>query len=232
MVKQSAPVDNKKQIVKLLHSISGRYSLYQVFSDWIEVSAIAIRNACTLIRDDVWEKREKRYFDIIENYTDDERTGFAKMLALLTKEFERELREKCLTDVLGEIYMEMEAGNKHLGQVFTPYSLALLCAKLVIDDNTEIVPFLEPCCGGGSMVIAIAQELLESGKDYRWMMRGICQDLDSNCVHMCYVQLSLLGIDAVIARGDALADPYPETLNAKYTEERLWRTPRNMGMIF
>ena len=226
------PISNKKQMVKLLRSISGRYSLYQVFSDWIEVSAIAIRNACTLIHDGVWEEREKRYLDIIKRYEPDEQKGFVKMLALLVEEFEQELEEKKLTDVLGEVYMEMEAGNKHLGQSFTPSSLAILCATLTIDEDTDIVPFLEPACGGGAMVIAAAQRLLELGKNYQRMMRGVCQDLDSNCVHMCYVQLSLLGIDAVIARGDSLTDPYPETLNAKYAEDRLWRTPRNMGLIF
>lgn len=221
-----------KEIVKTINSLSGRYSQYQIFADWVELSAIAIQNHCVLDRGEVWQKREQRYLDIEKQYSKDEMGMFAKLLALLIEEFEEELKNKQLTDVLGTIYMELNYGNKHLGQVFTPYSLSMLCATLSIDEDTSDVPFLEPACGGGSMVIAVAQRLLDLGKNYQRIMHGICQDLDIKCVHMCYVQLSLLGIDAVIARGDSLTDPYPEIGNAKYTEDRLWRTPRNTGLIF
>lgn len=220
--------DNKKAIVKKIQDLSGRRSPYQIFSDWLEMCAIAIQNSCVLDHDEVWEKREQRYKDVAKQYNSEEQNVFAEILALLTDEFELEIEEKQLTDVLGEIYMELNYGNKNLGQVFTPYSLSQLCAEIVVDENEEEVSFLEPSCGGGSMVIAVAQKLLELNKNYQRMMRGVCQDLDDKCVRMCYVQLSLLCIDAIVVQGDSLTDPYRKG----YPKERVWRTPRNTGLIF
>ena len=45
---------------------------------------------------------------------------------------------------------------------------------------------------------------------------------------MCYVQLSLLGIDAVVVQGDTLCDPYTGN---NYPRSRIFRTPNNMGLL-
>ena len=45
---------------------------------------------------------------------------------------------------------------------------------------------------------------------------------------MCYVQLSLFGINAVVVQGDTLAEPYT---GDSYPQNRVFRTPRNMGLL-
>ena len=77
------------------------------------------------------------------------------------------------------------------------------------------------------MIIAAAQTLKEKGVDYQRKMRVVAQDLDWKGVYMCYLQLSLLGIDAVVAQGDTLCEPY---VNG-YPAERVLMTPARMGML-
>ena len=217
----------KAFIVKSIQSMSGKYTRYQIFQDWVECSALAITNNCELIHDDVWNEREECYKQIMNKYELKERQTLSAMFQALIDEFDERLEQKNLTDVLGEIYMELGAGNKNLGQVFTPYCLALMCAKLALDDGSEDFTFNEPACGGGVMIIGVAQNLLEKGINYQRKMHGVCQDLDRNCVFMCYVQLSLLGIDAIVVQGDTIRDPY----HINYPKERMYRTPKNTGML-
>lgn len=218
---------NEQIIVKGIQNLSGKYSSNQIFFDWVECSAIAIQNNCVLFHDDVWNKREQRYKEIMNKYTLDERLQFSEMFRLLVDEFEERVNQKNLDYTLGKIYMESNAGNKHIGQFFTPFNLSLACAKSVVNDFEDKITLNEPSCGAGGLVVAVAQVFLENGANYQRKMKVVCQDLDCNCVHMCYLQLSLLGIDAIIVQGDTLCDPY----HPNYPKERTWRTPRNTGLL-
>ena len=104
--------------------------------------------------------------------------------------------------MLGEVYMESIGGNKNSGQFFTPYSVSLATARLTlpdtIDENKKL-SLCEPTCGSGGMVIAAAQVLQEKGINYQRVLDVVCQDLDWTAVYMCYVQLSLLGVKAIVA---------------------------------
>lgn len=69
----------KKEIESIISRISGKYSPYQVFSDWIQCCAISISNAMVMIEDKTYRDREKEYVAIINKYSDDEKAEFAKM---------------------------------------------------------------------------------------------------------------------------------------------------------
>ena len=43
-------------IVDSIKAISGKYTPYQVFSDWVTMSAMAISNACNMIHDSTYER--------------------------------------------------------------------------------------------------------------------------------------------------------------------------------
>ena len=77
------------------------------------------------------------------------------------------------------------------------------------------------------MIIAFADILKRKGFNYQKCMKVVAQDLDWKGVYMCYVQLSLLGIDAVVVQGDTLKEPYTDN----YPRSRIFRTPRNMGLL-
>lgn len=217
-------MDRKKDIIKIINSIAGKYSAYEVFTDWIRCFALSISNSCQVIHDKVWKDREQLYLDTIKRYTIKEVIKFVEMRDLLI-----ETLEDNPTDVLGQIYMESGMGSKAAGQFFTPYHLSELCAKLALPEADEegLYRINEPSCGGGGMIIAAAVALKEKGVDYQRKMRVVAQDLDWKGVYMCYLQLSLLGINAICVQGNTLSEPY----RRDYPPERVLYTPVRRGLI-
>lgn len=217
----------KQDIIKRIEKLSGKYSPYEVFSDWIRCSALAISNGCSFFHDEVWQEREKAYIDTMRRYDLDERIELCNMFALLG-----DALTENLTDVLGEIYMETGMGSKSTGQFFTPFHLSELDARMALKDsienfNGQEISLLEPSCGGGGMIIAAAKVLLESGINPQKYLRVVAQDLDWKGVYMCYLQLSLVGLKAIVVQGDTLSDPYVKN----YPRARIMRTPGEMGVL-
>lgn len=216
----------KKEIEKIILSMSGKYAPYNIFSDWVQMCALAIQNAVSMIHDKVWKDREKLYMDIAVKYTDEELSQFAKMFVLLGDEL-----ESGMSDVLGEIYMETGMGSKYTGQFFTPFHLSELCARVGIDkadvESHKRISLNEPSCGGGGLIIATCKVLHEMGYPYQKKLDVLAQDLDWKGVYMTYLQLSLIGCRAIVVQGDTLVDPYREN----YPKERIMRTPAKMGML-
>ena len=218
----------KQEIIKRIQELSGRYSPYNIFSDWIECSALAIQNACTMPHTDLWEAREKEYLDVMNRYNEKERFAIRGLFFLLVDALEEEM-----TDVLGEVYMAAGLGSKSTGQFFTPFHLSELCAKMALPhwekeySEHGTISLNEPSCGGGGMIIAAAKVMRDAGINPQRALNVVAQDLDWKGVYMTYLQLSLLGIRAKVVQGDTLADPY----RAGYPPERILRTPRDMGVL-
>lgn len=205
-----------KLIVKSLNALGQSIGVETVFRDWCECSALTIANSIDVIHGSLWERREKRYLDVIARYKEDV-YEFVGMLARLTQAFE--IDPWC--DHLGRIYMECFGGNKNLGQCFTPPAVCEACAKLIdVPKDHEPHTLYEPACGGGAMIIAYLKECHEAGYEYQRLLKIYAADLDALCCHMCYVQLSLLGARATVAQQNALS---LETYDVFETPmERLW----------
>ncbi len=217
-------MNRKKDIIKCINSISGKYSAYEVFTDWIRCSSLAISNSLNMFHGKVWRDRERTYMDTIKKYNRDEARMFPEMLGMLC-----ETLEDNMEDVLGQIYMESGMGSKAAGQFFTPYHVSELCARLtlpMLDENGKYL-LNEPSCGGGGMIIAAASVLKEKGINYQKDMIVVAQDLDWKGVYMCYLQLSLLGIKATVVQGNTLMEPYIKG----YPPERVLYTPAQMGVL-
>lgn len=78
--------------------MSGQYTAYQIFSDWVEMLAISIQNTCWVAyrgteqyNNDLWQDREKRYLNIASRYTKDQIMTFCKMSGWLTDTTKRQL---------------------------------------------------------------------------------------------------------------------------------------------
>lgn len=213
----------KKEIIDRIEKISGKYSAYEVFTDWIRCCSLSIANAVTIHRK-VWKDREKMYMDSISRYTKEEAEIFAEMLGLLVMALEDKME-----DVLGGIFMSSGMGSKAAGQFFTPYHLSELCGKIVLPEQDKDGKYRinEPSCGSGGMIIAVAAALKADGIDYQRKMDVVAQDLDWKGVYMCYLQLSLLGVRAVCVQGDTLTEPYV----FGYPQNRVLYTPAKMGVI-
>lgn len=201
-----------KDIVNIINSISGSYHPTVVFNDWVEMMALALSNQAQLnVR--IWEEREKRYKELVikhQKHID----AFTEMFAILTECF-----ENGLDDYLGKIYMAIDAGNNRTGQFFTPFHIAEAVAKVALPDPDDdgYIRLNEPACGAGAMIIAAAKALEEKGINYQEKLIVVAQDLSVNSCYMCYVQLSLMGINATVIQGDTLAMQRPR-------HEQIYRT--------
>ena len=223
--------DCKKEIIDIIDSMSGKYSGYEIFTDWIRCLALAIENSTHLIRDKYWQEREQLYMDTMRKYEPEENEKFGVLTARLV-----EALEEGPDDILGKVYMEAGMGSKIAGQFFTPFHLSELCARIGLHEQIEAykagrldkITVNEPSCGGGAMIIAAAKILLEQEINYQQAMDVVAQDLDWKGVYMCYVQLSLLGISAICVQGDTLCDPY---VAGKTERSHILQTPKKAGML-
>lgn len=220
-------MDYKKEIINSIQKTSGSYSPYNIFSDWIELSALFIQNSITVIHNQIWKDREQTYINVARKYSRDDMERFGQMFVWLADALTEDL-----TDVLGQIYMEAGMGSKYTGQFFTPFHLSELCARMSVDaDNIPEEGDLhlnEPSCGGGGMVIAACKVLHEAGINWQRRLKVVAQDLDWKGVYMTYLQLSLIGCNALVIQGDTLMKPY----DPKRTDPaHIMRTPMNMGAL-
>lgn len=206
-----------KALVKLFNSFSPEHSVYNVFSDFLDLAACSISCRVDLTTRD---EREERYMSVIGKYKPRDQALFPEVFAAIADELENP------RDVLGELFSELELYSTAAGQFFTPYHLSVLMARALINDSIEEtirkrgrVSVLEPACGAGGMVIALTQAMREKGYNPQRQMFASCGDIDLRAVQMTYIQLSLLGISAVIEHKNAL------TLK---TFSPVWRTPAYM----
>lgn len=214
--------NRKKDIVKMMQSMSAEHAPYEIFRDWVKMCALAIVNSTSVFHGGVYRKREEEYLSTLKKYNEADQRCFPEMFSMLVETMGEEFG-----DVLGEIYMESCMGNKGLGQFFTPFHLSELCARLSLPEDGEKMLINEPSCGGGGMIIATAAGLKEKDIDYQRVMEVVAQDLDWNSVYMCYVQLSLYDISAIVCQCDTICDPDP----SRYPKNRIFKTPRKAGMI-
>lgn len=194
--------DKKKEIIEKIQRMSGEYSVYQIFDDWVSMFALATAQAI-----DYSESREKAYLQITGKHTTERLKQFSELNGMLIDAF-----EESMEDVLGHIYMHLELGSSRTGQFFTPYHICRMMARLALESagEQEIYTCNEPSCGAGGNIIAFAEELKRSGKNYQVQMKAVCQDIDVRAVYMCYLQCTYYGIPAVVFQSNTLADPNGE----------------------
>lgn len=201
-----------------MNQLAHRHSLWSVFSDFVEMAAISMANAVD--HGPQHAEREARYMAVIKGYSKDELDGFCRMLAHLTMAMEQEPG-----DVLGSVFMQLELGSKWHGQFFTPYEVCRLMAGMQLGDGFKqeierkgYITAMEPACGGGAMILALAEEMQAAGVNYQRHLHVTAIDIDIKAVHMAYLQFSLMHIPAIIVHGNALA-----------VEERSrWYTPAHI----
>lgn len=193
----SVKLPEQSEFVRTINRMASEYSTYDIFNDFLTLSCYAFANASHFS-----EEREKKYLGIIGKYSKEVRQQFPKLLALVTKGF-----EKGFCDFLGEVYMACDFSNDNMGQFFTPYSVCQLCAESTIPDDLDknrIYTVMEPACGGGAMVIALAEVLYKKGFNYQMNMYAEMTDLSWSAVCMSMIQMSLLGVPATIIHGNSI----------------------------
>ena len=204
---QSAPY-TIADFVREFSKLAPHKHRYDVFRDFVTISAIAIYNA--VAKD---ENYEAEYMKIIGGYKKEEVGQFAHFFAQVTM-----MLDPAPYDVLGEVYTALGLANAKTSQYFTPWPIAEFMTQIVhgealADDKKPFVTVSEPSCGSGVMVLAFAKGLIAQGHNPAQRMWAECIDIDRLAALMCYVQLSLWNIPAVVIVGNGLTGEVREAFH-------------------
>ncbi len=212
--------DYKKEFCALMDRFAFRYSRWQIWNDFLTLSAISLANVMPVPEK---EEREKQYLSIINGYRKEDQEVFPKMLGLVVLALE----EKPEQDFLGSLYHHLELHQEQKGQFFTPYHICEFMSEIQFAGHEKeellqekgYISVNDPACGAGAMLIAFANVAKKHGINYQKQVLFVAQDIDRTAAMMCYIQLSLLGCPAIVIIGDSLAKPFLHPNN------EAWYTP-------
>lgn len=166
--------ENQSKFSNLFTGLCQRKSSWEVWADFVAMSACAISNAFDR-EGKTHDDREKQYIRTIKGYNEAERQVFPKLFALLVEALEDEPDQ----DFLGEMFMGLNLGNHWKGQFFTPYNVCRMMAEMQIDGiETRVerqgwVSVLDPCCGAGALLIAARNARASKGSFKDWLPREV-----------------------------------------------------------
>ena len=221
MAKHSEAIQGtEKEFLDEFQKLCYSRSSWQVWADLMAAMACSISNVADRSPEH-YESREKEYAQCIERLGSVEIP--AKMLAIIVEALERNPEQ----DFLGEMYMQLNLGNHWKGQFFTPYHICEFMSEInyagdeMLDAKTgkKYITVSDPACGAGAMLIAFANTARKHKINYQDKVLFVAQDIDETAMLMCYVQLSLLGCNAAVIRGDSLAKP------GFHPDNDVWFTP-------
>lgn len=201
--------DFHTEFIQTFNQTARYHSRIEVFRDFIHVAAISLENSVKQC-----PELEQTYFKVIARYERADLELFAKLLAICVNALDQQA-----TDFLGAVFMSLELGEGAWGQFFTPFHVSQLMSDITIGDCSTIIEqngyvrVLEPTCGAGGMIIACANTLLNQGYNPQTQMIAVCTDIDEVAARMCYVQLALLGIPAIVNIGNSLTQTVRQTLH-------------------
>lgn len=196
----------QSEFVKKFEALSGRYSVRQIWEDWVVMSAISISNVVDQVHA---QEREKHYMTLASKYQPQELLVFSELFVDFINAMDRNPDQ----DFLGEMYMAVGMGNEHAGQFFTPYSVCKCMAKMTAPnipgevEKRGWISVCDPACGAGALLVAFANECLLQNVNYQTSVLFVAQDIDYLVGCMCYLQLSILGCAGYVKIGDSLARP-------------------------
>ena len=151
-------------------------------------------------------KREEEYLAEARRWSRPELDEFARLLGVFVQEAEA----TPLTDLLGPTYMARGGRWQQLGgEFYTPQSVADCMAQMTVSKEdvarhaAERRPchIMEPACGSGGMVLAVAKVFAER----RLWMRVTAIDISRTAVDMTFIQTTLHGIPARVVHGNSLS---------------------------
>lgn len=181
--------DHQKAFLKIFNSLCGRFNRWQVWQDFVMVTAIEISNATDKQNA---PERTKTYQTIISKYSDAEQEKFAELLGEVIMGMEQNLDQ----DFLGELYMLCELGNDASGQFFTPYDVCRCMVEISGEsnpaaENAGFFSVADPACGAGALLIAFANLCRRKNICYHDKVLFVAQDIDLTVGLMCYMPESL-----------------------------------------
>ena len=190
--------------IKNIREMGLEYGVHEVFTTSLELTAVSpaaqTDPSCSA-------EREKRYSEITKGMSPELLNRYADLTAIMFLAILVHRNEP--RDVLGEIYHELNLYQEWNGQYFTPDYIGRLMAELIgpamnEEPHDRVTTVLEPACGSGVLIIGKACAMMKRGIDYRTRCLFVARDIDIRCVWMCYIQMVLYQIPAVVIHGNTL----------------------------
>jgi hypothetical protein len=199
------PADLRKQFIKAFDRLAHHRERHDVLADFLEMAVCAVRKT-TLPPGPDADAIEARHMAVVNRNTKEDVRAMPELLGIAALAVQE---GGC--DFLGQVVVELELPNQHMGQFFTPYDVSRMMAEMTFDTVDEIiaeqgfVTVQEPACGAGGMIIAAADVIERKGFDIGRQLYVDGTDISPMCFRMSYLQASLRGIPATIRRGNTLS---------------------------
>ncbi len=199
------PADLRKQFIKAFDRLAHHRERHDVLADFLEMAVCAIRKT-TLPPGLAAEALEDQYMSVVKRNTVEDVRAMPELLGIATLAVQD---GGC--DFLGQVVVDLELSNDHMGQFFTPYDVSRMMAEMILGDAGEamkergFITLAEPASGAGGMIIAAADVLEKQGFDIGRQLYVDATDLSPMCFRMTYLQASLRGIPATVRRGNSLS---------------------------
>ena len=205
-----------KEMAAILERVSYKHGIFDSFFNLMELIALSIS---TLWSGEGRGERLNALERLLSRLSAEEKTSYFQMAELLSSVITK--RKDAPNDVLGKLFHAFGLHNKWRGQFFTPDHICQFMGMVSGLPNEEelkkkgYVSVNDPCCGSGALLIGYIHALKSQNYDPANRVFMVAQDIDIRCVWMCYVQLSLYDIPAVVIHGNSLA----------LEEQSKWYTP-------
>lgn len=196
-----------KEFINLFHSLSISRNKYNILFDFLKMTSISMENVFLKSK-----KLEDEFALTRKTYSESEIKKIERMFGLLVLMFETQGEIK---DILGNIYEIEHLNENKLGQFFTPFYVAKAMARISLPNKNEIndiiqnngyISCADPTCGAGVLILATANVLKEEGINFQRDLLAVACDISPICAYMTYIQLSILGIPAIVNCGNALTN--------------------------
>lgn len=157
------------------------------------------------------ETLEARYMQIVGTYQDkDTVRAYPELLAIVWEAVSGG------QDFLGSVASILEVLDARNGQFMTPQTVCRMMAEMLLHDAGKVIEkqgyitLNEPAAGAGGMVLASADVL--AGQGFNPVLNMLVQAIDISplCFHMCFVQLTMKGIPALVVRANTLSQEWFE----------------------
>ena len=146
----SSRADDKKYFIETFNKlVSERNRPWDIWKDFVLMTACAFSNAVDKTH---YDEREDRYLKAIAKYLQYEQGLLPDHLAEMTVALLKNPEQ----DFLGSIFMSLNLGDEHNGQIFTPYHVCELMAEMTMDgivkkvEQDGYISINDPCCGAGA----------------------------------------------------------------------------------
>lgn len=197
---------NFQQLFKYL---AGDLDFWEVWKIFIYGAAWEMAKSCGNKN----EHLQEEYDHLFTRLNPNQIKAFGLMLSRMVEEFEKNPYQ----DFLGNQYEQLGLSDpKNKKQLFTPIEVSKLMGRLVYEEDKieesikkdGFATVNDDCIGSGSTIIGLVSSLAERGLNYQQDIMVIGADLSEIALLQCYIQLSLLGVPAVLKQGNSLTLEY------------------------